>query len=123
MTEIKKHDLCWTEAFQDHIAQAILLPKIRVAIGQADKKPQDLNDLYKVFIDLYKLKMTKKYFIKSCELLGLEFETRVEIKAKNVEVSNTYPPESEPVVYNPIPPKPQGQGNQFNPDFGGIVNE
>ena len=46
MTEIKKHDLCWTEAFQDHIAQAILLPKIRVAIGQADKKPQDLNDLY-----------------------------------------------------------------------------
>ena len=122
MTETKKQDSCWTEAFQEQIAQSVILPKIKTAIISADKKPQDLNELYKIFVELFNIKITKKYFLKSCELIGLEFETRVEIKTKNLEDDFTHPPESQKVMYNPIPQTPQGQSTKFNPDFGGIVD-
>ena len=121
MTETKKQDSCWTEEFQDHISRAVLLPKIKFAITRVDKKPQDLNELHKTFCDFYKVKITKKYFLKSCKILGLEFETKVEIKTKNLEIATTYPPESDPVVYNSIPQTPQGPSTNFDPSFGGIV--
>ena len=121
MTEIEKLNSCWTEIFQREIAEQVLLPKIKTAIVNTDKKPQDKNELYKLFVELYKIKMTKKYFLKSCELLGLEFETRVEIKANNLKVHDTHPPESPEIMYNPIPQTPQGPSKNFEPDFGGIV--
>ena len=48
MTEIERLNSCWTETFQREIAEQDLLPKIKTAIVNTDKKPQDKNELYKL---------------------------------------------------------------------------
>ena len=56
-----------------------------------------------------------------CKLIGLEFETRVEIKTNKMELEMPNPPDVEGIDYNSIPQMPQGQRTQINTQHGGIV--
>ena len=121
MTVTEKANSCWTKAFQEHIARNILLPKIRSAIHSAERKPHDMNELYKVFSECYEITIKKKYFLECCKLIGLEFETRVEIKTNKMELEMPSPRDATGIDYNDRPLTPQGQRTQFNSQHGGIV--